>query len=381
MSGELAVSRQPARRSVRSRPCRRTIVVGGGLGGLVVAYRRMLAGDDVTLLEASGRLGGQLWTEVEDGFVVEHGAEGFPTGSDVIRRLAAELDLSDRIVGQRVTKSYGFDGRTLYALESGEAAARLGLRAQSGQHGQGIASFRWGMGELVSGLVLALLDRVEIHLDTPVRYLAATDSGWEVETGTTSRFTDQVVLATSSRVAGGLLTGIVDDAGGLERAPALSSATVSLAFERSALERELDGTGFVASESVSLADCRACTFSSAKLPGRCPDDHALLRLFFRPSRDELRTLSDHSWTERAQRVLERVSLVKGAPVRAWVDRWPSTMAVVSSEQRHHVATIERRWGHRGLLLAGGAFHGPGIDGAVRSAEAAAATLDTLRRAS
>ena len=58
-------------------------IVGGGLTGLTVAFRRACAGDRVTLFEASSRLGGQLWTTPEDGWIVELGAEGFVARSDV----------------------------------------------------------------------------------------------------------------------------------------------------------------------------------------------------------------------------------------------------------------------------------------------------------
>ena len=56
------------------------VVVGGGLGGLAVAHR-LLRDDpsrDVTLLEASDRLGGLVTTECTGGFVIERGGRGRP---------------------------------------------------------------------------------------------------------------------------------------------------------------------------------------------------------------------------------------------------------------------------------------------------------------
>lgn len=372
-------AREHVSRSVFKR-APRVAVVGGGIAGLVVAYRRMLAGDEVILLEAGGRLGGQLWTEARDGFVVERGAEGFAAGSEAVRALSQDLGLSSALVSQNLHRSYGFDGSALSLLETGEAAARLGLRAPPGQSGRGIVSFRGGMGQLVAALAAACRERVDVRLREPVWQLVPSGSTWELCTGSLTRVrADTVVLATSARVAGDLLSRALGGPTGLERAPALSSATVSLAYPRSAIRHELDGTGFTVTESASLDGCRACTFSSTKLPERSPHDQALLRLFFRPSLEDLMRLPDPAWMERAQQILRRALQVEGEPLHGWVDRWPDALAVVNTEQQRRVAAVEERVRGRGILVAGGAFHGPGIEGAVRSAEAAAAAAAGIRQ--
>jgi oxygen-dependent protoporphyrinogen oxidase len=366
----------------KQQPCRtarrpkRVAVVGGGIAGLVVAYRRMLAGDEVTLLEANGRLGGQLWTEARDGFVVEHGAEGFALSSPTVLGLSRELGTKDQIVGQLVRRSYDFDGHGLEILEAGAAPARLGLRVPRAELGQGIASFRGGMGELVAALVERIGRRVSLRLNDPVWQLLPSGSSWELGTGSLARLrVDSVVLATGSHLAARLLKHGTAESFGLERAAALSSVTVSLAFERAAIEHELDGTGFVIADSVSLEGCRACAFASSKLPGRAPAEYLLLRLFFRPSPSELETMPDQAWTERAERVLRTVLAVKRQPVKGWVSRWQDGLAVVDADQQRRVAHVERRLASRGILLAGGAFHGPGIERAVQSAEAAVLAID------
>jgi oxygen-dependent protoporphyrinogen oxidase len=370
---------QPQQRTPRFQPVashrRRVGIVGGGIAGLVVAYRRMLAGDDVTLFESDGRLGGQLWTDVRDGFVVEHGAEGFAPGSEAVRALASELGVVDRIVGQRAHRAYGFGGRSLELLEAGEAPARLGLRAPHGQAGRGIASFRGGMGELVHALAAKIRGPVKVRLNDRIWQILPAGSAWELVAGSLARVrVDSLVLATGSRVAGDLLRRSTGESTGLEQATALSTVTVSLAYERSSVGADLGASGFVVLDSASLDGCRACTFSSSKLPDRAPDGHVLLRLFFRASEPELETMADAAWVSRGREVLRRVLGVHSDPERRWVDRWPDAMAVVDAEQRRRVAAVERRLARRGILLAGGAFHGPGIEGAVRSGEAAAAAL-------
>jgi oxygen-dependent protoporphyrinogen oxidase len=157
---------------------------------------------------------------------------------------------------------------------------------------------------------------------------------------------------------------------------ALSSVTVSLAYPRAAVAHALDATGFVVAEGAQDEGFRACTFVSSKLRGRAPADSALLRIFFRPSDDELRTLSDDDWTRRAERSAARALPIEGTSARAWVSRWPHALPVFDPAHRARVAQLEERLTGSGVYLAGACFHGAGIDGAVRSAEAAARALGT-----
>jgi oxygen-dependent protoporphyrinogen oxidase len=82
----------------RSGPRIETLVVGGGIAGLVVARRFALAGRRVTILESSDRLGGQLAPQRIAGAVLDAGAESFATRGDAVAGLLTELGLGDDIV-------------------------------------------------------------------------------------------------------------------------------------------------------------------------------------------------------------------------------------------------------------------------------------------
>src|SRR5206468_1946471 len=78
---------------------RRIAIIGGGIAGLAAAnrIRELDPSCGVVLFEASGRLGGAMWTEHRDGFIVEQGADSFitnvPWGIDLCRRLGLADDL------------------------------------------------------------------------------------------------------------------------------------------------------------------------------------------------------------------------------------------------------------------------------------------------
>ena len=73
-------------------------MVGGGVAGLVIARDLARAGVEVTLLEASDRLGGQLASVTVAGIEVDAGAESFATRGGSVAALAAELGLAADIV-------------------------------------------------------------------------------------------------------------------------------------------------------------------------------------------------------------------------------------------------------------------------------------------
>ncbi|HEY2147491.1 MAG TPA: protoporphyrinogen oxidase [Pirellulales bacterium] len=80
---------------------RRIAVIGGGIAGLAAVnrVRELDPSCEATLFESSGRLGGSMWTERRDGFLIEHGADSFitnvPWGVDLCRRLG----LADQLIG------------------------------------------------------------------------------------------------------------------------------------------------------------------------------------------------------------------------------------------------------------------------------------------
>ena len=76
----------------------RILVVGGGIAGLVAARQLVLGGADVTVIEATDRLGGQIARHTVGGIDLDAGADSFATHRDTVPALARRLGLEDALV-------------------------------------------------------------------------------------------------------------------------------------------------------------------------------------------------------------------------------------------------------------------------------------------
>jgi protoporphyrinogen/coproporphyrinogen III oxidase len=80
---------------------KRIVIVGGGISGLAAAHRLVELGlprTQITLVEASGRLGGTLETHHRDGFLLERGPDSFISEKPEAVSLAKRLGLESRLI-------------------------------------------------------------------------------------------------------------------------------------------------------------------------------------------------------------------------------------------------------------------------------------------
>jgi len=76
------------------------VIVGGGVSGLATAFRLRRANPTlaITVLEARERAGGNVGTEVRDGFRLEIGPNGFLDSKPGMMQLCRDLGLGDRMI-------------------------------------------------------------------------------------------------------------------------------------------------------------------------------------------------------------------------------------------------------------------------------------------
>ncbi|MFC9658601.1 protoporphyrinogen oxidase [Nocardia sp. NPDC127606] len=186
----------------------RIAVVGGGISGLVAAYRlRQRLGDsvDIVVLEQSGRVGGVLHTRELAGEPVDLGAEAFVGRMPEVIELMSELGLADQLVrpaGKRPLiwaqgSAHPLPGRTLMGIPSDAESLR--------------------------GLVDdATLERVATEAQRPLDWEPGSDV--DVQTLVGDRFGRQVVERSVDPLLGGVYAGISASIGVRAALPTLAEA-------------------------------------------------------------------------------------------------------------------------------------------------------------
>ncbi|HZQ27037.1 MAG TPA: protoporphyrinogen oxidase [Acidimicrobiales bacterium] len=97
----------------------RLSVVGGGIAGLAAAWEASGAGADVTVYEASDRLGGKIRTTDVDGRPVDEGPDAFLARVPDALQLCRELGIEGELVAPATGQAFVWSGGALRALPDG----------------------------------------------------------------------------------------------------------------------------------------------------------------------------------------------------------------------------------------------------------------------
>lgn len=154
--------------------------------------------------------------------------------------------------------------------------------------------------------------------------------------------------------------------------PANSVANVAMAFPKSAIEKDIDGTGFLVSRNSDFR-ITACTWTHKKWPGTSPEDMALLRCYVgKPDDQKAVELSDDEIVELVLRDLNKTMNITAKPKFTIVTRWKNAMPQYTVGHLERIAMVNSSLEQElpGVCLAGGSFEGVGIPGCIDQAEAA-----------
>ena len=184
----------------------------------------------------------------------------------------------------------------------------------------------------------------------------------------------RVILATPAHVTAALVRPLDDRlaelCGGI---PYTSTATVLLAYPRSALQRQPRGSGFVAPRRERAVPLMAGSWVTSKWPGRAPDGQVLLRGFLGGTRDpRVDERSDDELIDRTHTTFAGLLGIGRRPHLARVYRWERANPQHNVGHLARVAAIEARLGRSpGLFVTGAGFRGVGIPDCVADGRAAA----------
>lgn len=239
---------------------------------------------------------------------------------------------------------------------------------------------RGGMGALPAALLRDLSAR-----GIPVRVAAARSIErdglrWRVHLDNGSIDADAVVLATPAPVAAELVRGTAGRVAVLLAAiPYASVVMLSIAVERDAIERDLDGSGFLVPRVEGLT-ITACSWTSAKWPHLAGDGTVWLRASVgragaAPTGPlEARVLAD----------LGKTMALRGRPREVRISGWPESFPqyLPGHFERVDVIDAELTRDMPGVVVAGAALRGLGVPACIRQGRAAARrVLTTLDEAS
>jgi protoporphyrinogen/coproporphyrinogen III oxidase len=264
------------------------------------------------------------------------------------------------------------------SLTRGMLAAHRKMRAMaknsSKTPNRGAAIFtalRGGMQQMVDALV-ARLDPASVKAGTSVRSIAKSGDSWIVETASSRREFDALILATPAWVSGKLLA-LVDDALSADLAgiPYSSSITVNLVYDEAQIGTLPEGFGFLV-PAVEGRAMLACTFVHRKFLGRTPPGKVVFRAFLGGMNNEaLLSAPDDELVFTVRREMSEILGAKtfsaaAEPEHAQVSRWSRAMAQYAVGHKERMQRINARVAALpGLRLAGNAYDGIGVPDCIR----------------
>lgn len=154
--------------------------------------------------------------------------------------------------------------------------------------------------------------------------------------------------------------------------PSTSVATVALAFPKEAIEKDIDGTGFVVSRKSDYT-ITACTWTHKKWPHTTPEGKVLLRCYVGRAGDEtVVDLSDDQIIKIVLDDLNKIMNITAEPEFAVISRWKDSMPQYTVGHKQRIDTIKRHVAEElpGVFIAGSSFEGLGLPDCIDQGEAA-----------
>ena len=191
-----------------------------------------------------------------------------------------------------------------------------------------------------------------------------------------------VILATPAHATAGLVRALDDRLAALcAEINYRSTATVLLAYARSAVRRPMQGSGFVVPRVQRNVPLVAGSWVSSKWAGRAPEGHVLLRAFMGGARDpEVLSRPDDELIDLAHATFAALLEIDRRPNLTRVYRWERASAQHDVGHIERVAAIEDRLSQLpGLFVTGAGFRGVGIPDCVADGRATARAVVEWQR--
>src|SRR5699024_10983596 len=156
----------------------------------------------------------------------------------------------------------------------------------------------------------------------------------------------------------------------LSDVPTTSVANVALAFDQSAIEQDLDGTGFVVSRN-SPYRFTACAGTRQQRQHTTPEGKALHRAYVgMPTDQEVVTWSDEEIIGIVLEDIQKTVSISAKPEFSVVTRWIKAMPQYTVGHKDRIEKIRQHMAESlpGIFIAGSSFEGVGIPDCIGQAE-------------
>jgi oxygen-dependent protoporphyrinogen oxidase len=272
-------------------------------------------------------------------------------------------------------EQYGGLTKAMFSIAAEKKRAKKRGEEQgisSGPSGPGgvLTSFKKGVSQLTDRLAMDMGEH--LHLNAPVRQLSVTNSNFRIHTQQESCQADGVVVATPANNAAMILEDTAPESSAvLSKIPYSPMAVVGVGYDLKDLEKPPSGFGFLIPK-VENRRILGALWTSSIFPGyRSPDGKFLIRVMTGGARDhETPFLSDDELLSTVKTEVAATMNLTARPSFVTILRWKEAIPLYTVGHLDQVAKAESTL-PPGIVLAGNAYRGVGINDCVREAEVAA----------
>ncbi|MDM5187402.1 protoporphyrinogen oxidase [Bacillus sp. DX4.1] len=154
--------------------------------------------------------------------------------------------------------------------------------------------------------------------------------------------------------------------------PSTSVANVALAFPKEAIQRDIEGTGFVVSRNSDFT-ITACTWTHKKWPHTTPEGKVLLRCYVgRPGDEAIVEQTDEEIVQFVLEDLKKTMDITADPDFTVVSRWKDAMPQYTVGHKERIAELKTFMDKElpGVYVAGSSYAGTGLPDCIDQGEAA-----------
>src|SRR5699024_3919173 len=231
-------------------------------------------------------------------------------------------------------------------------------------------SLKDGLNTIINRLEERLANH--IHLETAVDHVEKKSDGYHIllSDGTVYN-ADAIMIATEHQTLPKIFSQY-DFFKVFHNIPATSTANVALAFDKSAIKKDINGTGFVISRK-SDTRITACTWTHKKWPQTTPEGKVLVRCYVgKPNDQEVVNLTDQEITNIVLKDLNKIMRIKNKPDFSVVTRWENARPQYTVGHVERVQYVRKQMNKQlpGVFIAGSSYNGVGIPDCIHQGELA-----------